>query len=262
MADEKVLGADERCAALFSHLVLAQRVKSGAEAVLLLTSSAKVAADLFADLDPDFVEESFPSGGPPSGGSPTVQMCLRKFDERVSPSRELRAFVFDGQLTGITQSLTLVPPPFLLARKKEVREVVSAFFEKCIRAEIERGNLPRQFAMDLLIVVEGAESITEVLLVEVNPFDGEEWGVYAASTGLFDFKTTINAYGPDFDVLVGRSGSGITNESGSGTTNEVELRLRETSVSEEQMRTFFGSSNKEWADLVLCEKNKVENRRG
>jgi len=174
------------------NLRLAQRMTSGADALLLLATSRRVYEDLTTDLFEN------------PAGNDQIALTVRTFDSQVVPQTEFRGFVWDkkfvccgqyfhqlyfSELSSCTKDCSIVladsavdpmssAPPLV----DQISADLCNFFDKVLAPSIP-DFLHRCpcFMMDLVWMP------NRVLLTEINPFDGEAVGVFPASTGLFSW---------------------------------------------------------------------------
>lgn len=92
-------------------IIAAQEVHTGREALDLLRHSQRVEADLVV-------------GQISNAGDASSQIVLRRWDPRINPLCEVRAFVCDGRVTAITQYYRTCLVPALLANAERVRQLV------------------------------------------------------------------------------------------------------------------------------------------
>lgn len=156
---------DEAC--VHRAIIAAQRVCSGREAIDLLRHSQRVEADLVI-------------GQVANNGNASSQLVLRRWDERVDPLFEVRAFVCRGRVTAITQYYeTCMVPQLLQNRMLISRLVIEAVERVHSRIADVVADRPLYSADFALIPGEWSDSGTgssksqgdfkSALLIEINP---------------------------------------------------------------------------------------------
>lgn len=160
------------------ELVAANAVFSGREAITILLDSFRVYQDLLSA----FKEEG--------KAAYPISLVVRKWDSRITPQCEFRAFVWDGKLTCIGQYWHFLNIPDLNQIKHQVAEDCRDFYQRTLKDSMPVPNA----MLDLAWFGPG-----KVLLIEVNPLQ-EGMGDVSVSTGLFDFQNNI-----DRKVLTGAS---------------------------------------------------------
>lgn len=183
--DTSEMSLNERAILLQEKTRLASKVTNGEEALTILLDSDRVAEDLkFAVENKEEAEEVF--------------IVVRDFSEEVTPRTEIRGFAWDGRFTCAGQYYF----PFYFAGLYEERAAIEddlrRFFD-----QIKEKIPVNCFVMDLVWFGPGKDP----LLVEVNPFDGEAYGTFPASTGLFNWEKdravmTGKAKGIDFELRI------------------------------------------------------------
>jgi len=152
---EEVQSYDVAC--VHRAIIEAQRVKSGREALDLLRHSERVEADLVL-------------GQAVNNGSARAQLALRRWDSRVDPLCEMRAFVCKGRVTGITQYYrTCMVPSLLQQRTLACRLVCEAVAQLHDRLGELLADVPLYSADFALISAASTPKFDQALLVEINP---------------------------------------------------------------------------------------------
>lgn len=161
---------------------LALSVSTGREAIRLLADSRRVFEDLTTDLESSA-----------AAGACSVDLVVRTFDARVTPATEFRGFVWAGKFVGVGQYFHQLYFPELHLKRTEIERDLVAFYEKKMRPALEKCGFLEKipcFMMDLVWLGSSSgkseeNEENEVLLTEINPFDGEALGAFPGSTGLF-----------------------------------------------------------------------------
>mmetsp|Transcript_94250 Transcript_94250/g.228855 ORF Transcript_94250/g.228855 Transcript_94250/m.228855 type:complete len:423 (-) Transcript_94250:422-1690(-) len=163
--------ANRRIALLAEVQAATLCVHSGERAVMFMLDSERVAEDLkFA------LEAVDAAGGDESGWNVTVS--VREWCPAVKLHSEWRGFVWGGTLNALGQYYHPLFFPSLPGIVDTVGSDCKAFFEASVKPIIDKAGLSNCM-VDFAWLGPG-----EVLLVEVNPFDGV-LGAFPVSTGLF-----------------------------------------------------------------------------
>lgn len=157
--------------ALYSASTQAMACGSGREAVALLVRSSRIQDDLRSAVE----------------GAAPLNVCCRQFVAFL-PELEIRAFVWEGKLTCMTQYNHLVYSVALVRNRALVQASVEQLFER-IRARVDLRN----YAIDIVVIGAGERPFEELRawVVEINPL-AEFTGF-----GLFDFAV-------DRDIITGK----------------------------------------------------------
>lgn len=176
--------ANERWIMLSEEVACASAVRSGAEALELLLDSARVFEDL------EYALRGPPIDGNTDGNTDgkateaiprawNMALVARSWDPRLTPAAEFRGICWGGKLTCLAQYFHplffahLQSPAALAAVERDVRAC-------CAKASGAIAGLGGHCIVDFAWLGEG-----EVVLIELNPFDGVCLGTFPASTGLF-----------------------------------------------------------------------------
>jgi hypothetical protein len=203
-------------------------------------SNAADALELLLDSDRVYEDLEYALRGP-TGKPPTEVTCsgvdvdvaklqwrtdlvARAWDPRLTPSSEFRGICWGGKLTCLCQYFH----PLLfeeLAEKKEqiLSDILAVFAGPQVTAAVQ--GLGGHCIVDFAWLGPG-----EVVVVELNPFDGVCLGVFPASTGLFLWDNPI-----DHEIMKGSS--------------PFEFRLRECPLLPHQLKA---QCNKDWRDIVYA----------
>eukprot|EP00930_Biecheleria_cincta_P103353 TRINITY_DN95310_c0_g1_i1.p1 TRINITY_DN95310_c0_g1~~TRINITY_DN95310_c0_g1_i1.p1 ORF type:complete len:387 (+),score=69.52 TRINITY_DN95310_c0_g1_i1:60-1220(+) len=170
---------NEKWKILSEEVTRAGAVASGTEALDLLLDSERVFEDLEYALRGPKKEAT--QGTRPRGASRHYDMCLvaRAWDARLSLQSEFRGIAWGGRLTCLCQYFHPLVFPELLDLKTTVEEDCRELFastEVTSAVSALGGNCIIDFAW----LGKG-----DVMIVELNPFDGMCLGTFPASTGLF-----------------------------------------------------------------------------
>lgn len=237
----KKLGKDtspnERWKVLSEEVTRAGSCATAAEAIELCLDSARVYEDLEYALrgPPAEVDSSNDgeNGGEEKISAKTgeVELCwsmslvARAWDPRLTPQSEFRGIVWEGQLTCLCQYFHPLYFPELKAKKDLILHDVMATFN---RADVSKSvqNLGGNCIVDFAWLQEG-----QVLIVELNPFDGVCLGTFPASTGLFLWDDE------DGDRLVMKGDA------------PFEFRIREAPLASSELKN---QCNPAWRDIVYA----------
>jgi len=194
-------------------------VRSGEEALEVLSDSRRVGEDIKYEMAE--IESGGGGSGDPINTSgniintntklatpPPISLVLRPFDQRVTPATEFRGFVWNGKFTCAGQYFYELYFPELQSEKAIIAADLQRFWQDEVRGKLfgngndssvadsdaRFGTKVPCFMMDLVWIKGGAKEDAkktgrgnQVLLVEINPFDGEGLGAFPASTGLFNW---------------------------------------------------------------------------
>lgn len=154
-----------------------------------------------------------------------MDIVARAWDPRLKPSSEFRGICWDGKLTCLCQYYH----PLLfeeLAEKKEqiLSDILAVFDGPQVTAAVNA--VSGHCIIDFAWLGAG-----EVVVIELNPFDGVCLGVFPASTGLFLWEDPA-----DREIMKGLS--------------PFEFRLRESLLPTHKLKT---QCNKEWRDIIYAE---------
>mmetsp|Transcript_9583 Transcript_9583/g.12433 ORF Transcript_9583/g.12433 Transcript_9583/m.12433 type:complete len:363 (-) Transcript_9583:50-1138(-) len=177
-AQYTAMNGNDKWAAFSNEVRKACMVRSGEEALALLLNSERVFEDLKYASEYDGEESVLD----------LIKVVVRSFDDRINTRNEFRGFVWNGKFVCVGQYFSKIYFPELNHLKERVASDFIKFFENKVAKSIQ---VPC-FMMDLVWLDSG-----EVILVEINPFDGEELGAFPASTGLFDWDK-------DRDLMTGK----------------------------------------------------------
>lgn len=189
--DERIAGLpkevaedhNERWKILSEEVARAGAVANGADGVELLLDSERVFEDLeFALRGPKAAPSAASEGQAAAGGlfpDYDTSVVARAWDPRLTPQSEFRGIVWKGKLSCIGQYFH----PLYFPELKELKATIAA---DCLEI-FDKPNV--QKAVELV----GGHCIIdfawlgkgEVIIVELNPFDGECLGTFPASTGVF-----------------------------------------------------------------------------
>lgn len=151
-------------------IIAAQRVSSGQEALDLLRHSQRVEADLVV-------------GQISNGGDAASRLVLRRWCDDIDPLLELRVFVCEGQVSGISQYYSTCFVPELVAQRERIKQLVCAAVQQVHERMVKL--LPKSedlYTLDFALQRDAHGEIDRALLVEVNPAPP------VAGTILFDWK--------------------------------------------------------------------------
>jgi len=154
-------------ARLLAELVQQQfGVSSGAEAVALLTSSARVREDLEYSLEAPCYEEL------------SLHVVLRRYDGAIPIANEFRGIVWDGSLNALGQYYHPLVFPELEGQRGRIESDLRALHES-LQPKLSAAGFTHCI-IDFAWLGPG-----NVRIIEINPFDGVALGCFPGSTGLF-----------------------------------------------------------------------------
>lgn len=156
-------------------------VKSGAAGLKLLLDSERVYEDLEYALrgPPEREGEGNPIFSPGIARAWNMQLVARAWDPRLKPESEFRGIAWDGNLTCLCQYFHPLQFPELAKQ----RDVIEADVRKCF-AEPEVAAAVKKLGGHCIIDFAWLGP-GQVIIIELNPFDGVCLGTFPASTGLF-----------------------------------------------------------------------------
>jgi len=137
------------------------RVHSGKEAMYLMLYSDRVYSDITR------MELA-------NAGDAKIQVAVRRWDPRVVPALEFRAFVFGHTMTACTQYYKLVYDPNLAAHSKEISDLIRNYHDEHLKPLIPLADYTVDFAV--------TADFKECICVELNNLPP------AAGTALFDWN--------------------------------------------------------------------------
>ena len=151
-----------------------------------------------------------------------MSLVARAWDPRLKPQSEFRGICWDGKLTCLCQYFHPLFFPELIANKTQIEQDIMATFhtEKIMNAINRLGG---HCMIDFAWLGPG-----EVIIVELNPFDGVCLGTFPASTGLFLWDKP-----EDQQIMKGET--------------SFEFRLRETELAPHQLKA---QCNPTWRDIM------------
>jgi len=173
------LDDNEKWKILSEEVTRAGAVASGTEALELLLDSERVFEDLEYALRGPKNEAA--KGTQQDGASRQYDMCLvaRAWDARLSLQSEFRGIAWGGRLTCLCQYFHPLFFPELLDLKTAVEEDCRELFSSAAVTSAVN-DLGGNCIIDFAWLGKG-----DVIIVELNPFDGMCLGTFPASTGLF-----------------------------------------------------------------------------
>mmetsp|Transcript_33557 Transcript_33557/g.57536 ORF Transcript_33557/g.57536 Transcript_33557/m.57536 type:complete len:411 (-) Transcript_33557:419-1651(-) len=187
---------NERWIMLSEEVTKSSAIVNGDEALELLLDSDRVYEDLeYALRGPpgpnaptDGSADQHDAGASsatvphPAGGEATrwnMELVARAWDPRLTPESEFRGIAWNGDLTCLCQYFHPLHFPGMRDRSEEVqRDIISKYNEPEVKSAVDR--LGGHCIIDFAWLAPG-----EVIVIELNPFDGVCLGTFPASTGLF-----------------------------------------------------------------------------
>ena len=133
------------------------------------------------------VSSSILTSSPPSlPFDERLHLVARSWDPRLKPENEFRGICQDGQLTCLCQYFHPILFPDLPGQGDEIQADIFALFEnpQVKAAVLSVGN---NCIIDFAWLGSG-----DVMIIELNPFDGVCLGVFPASTGLFIWDNPVD----------------------------------------------------------------------
>ena len=180
-SSEGYVSANQRWRILCEETTRSTAVSSGLDALHLLLDSERVYEDLeYALRGPP---ENWSRDGMSLGGGATLawnmKLCARAWDPRLRPESEFRGIVWGNKLTCLCQYFHPLYFPELVGKRVQIEADVKTIFKKTKLTDAVH-RLGGHCIVDFAWLGPG-----EVIVVELNPFDGVCLGTFPASTGLF-----------------------------------------------------------------------------
>jgi len=193
---------NERWIILSEEVTKSSAVANGDEALELLLDSDRVFEDLEYALrgppappaqagtsaggaaeDASATAAGSPSADPHVAGKVerawNMELVARAWDPRLKPESEFRGIAWGGELTCLCQYFHPLYFPGMIDRSEEVqRDILAIYNSPAVKSAVER--LGGHCIIDFAWLAPG-----EVIVIELNPFDGVCLGTFPASTGLF-----------------------------------------------------------------------------
>lgn len=137
------------------------RVKSGAEAMYLMINSDRVYTDISRMLLVN-------------NGNAELRIAVRRWDPRVVPALEFRAFVYGHTMTACTQYYKIVYYPEMAEHKEEISNLIRNYHDQQLKPLISLPNYTIDFAV--------TADLKDIVCVELNNLPP------SAGTALFDWN--------------------------------------------------------------------------
>eukprot|EP00446_Apocalathium_sp_SHHI-4_P009234 CAMPEP_0177165674 /NCGR_PEP_ID=MMETSP0367-20130122/7633_1 /TAXON_ID=447022 ORGANISM="Scrippsiella hangoei-like, Strain SHHI-4" /NCGR_SAMPLE_ID=MMETSP0367 /ASSEMBLY_ACC=CAM_ASM_000362 /LENGTH=396 /DNA_ID=CAMNT_0018611705 /DNA_START=53 /DNA_END=1243 /DNA_ORIENTATION=+ len=167
---------NERWKFLSEEVTRAGAVASGEEGLTLLLDSARVFEDLEYALRGPKLPDGVGSGAP---GDYNVSLVARAWDPRLTLQSEFRGIAWGGKLTCLCQYFHPLYFEGLQGLQGQIeKDCLALFSTPAVGAAVR--SLGGHCLIDFAWLGSG-----EVIIVELNPFDGVCLGTFPASTGLF-----------------------------------------------------------------------------
>ena len=220
MNSDSVIDSNTKWRMLSEEVAKASAVEEGLAGLSLLLDSARVYEDLKYALED-------------SNGSWDVCLVARAWDPRIRPETEFRGICWNSKLTCLSQYFHPLHFPGLVDQKADVERDILACVESAdVRSAID--NLGGCCIVDFARLAPG-----EVMIVELNPFDGMALGTFPASTGLFLWDDPV-----DHKVMIGEA--------------PFQFRIREVPMEEHKLKVDF---NKDWCSIIYGDPGKEHSSR-
>jgi hypothetical protein len=202
---------NDRWCILSEEVARAGAVSTSSSALDLLLTSERVFEDLKYALE-----------GKESNQEWKTTVCARAWDPRITIQSEFRGICWGGKLTCLCQYFH----PLLLSGLKDSkadieRSILATMALPGVQSALQ--ELGNNAIIDFAYLGPG-----EVLVIELNPFDGQALGCFPASTGLFLWENE-----EDQKVMRGEAA--------------FEFRIREQLMSEAAL---YSTGNPQWRDII------------
>jgi len=86
----------------------------------------------------------------------------------INPLLEIRGFIYENQLTALSQYAHLVYVPILFLKKEEIKMRVREFWERECRDRLSEKF--RSYIIDFCVQVNEENDIVNIIVIEINPF--------------------------------------------------------------------------------------------
>lgn len=231
---------NDRWRILCEETTRSSAVSNGAQALELLLDSDRVYEDLeYALRGPpeSWIQEQGTSSTTESSSSSSsssstlgkektlawnMSLVARAWDPRLRPESEFRGICWNNELTCLCQYFhPLLFPELASLREQILSDIQTAFSNESVRRAVNR--LGGHCILDFAWLGPG-----DVIIVELNPFDGVCLGTFPASTGLFLWDKPV-----DQQVMKGET--------------EFEFRLREIPLSKSELKN---NCNSAWREII------------
>ena len=210
---------NDRWRILSEEVGKAGAISNGAEALELLLTSERVYEDLEYALRGPTVGEDNNNEAKKIWNT---SICVRAWDPRLTPQSEFRGICWDGKLTCLCQYFHPLHFSELAQQKDEIEQDILKTME------IEGVNKAVSELGGCCIIDFAWLGSGEVVIIELNPFDGVCLGTFPASTGLFLWEDE-----KDKRIMKGE--------------DEFEFRIRESAMSETQLGS---QGNRKWREII------------
>jgi len=226
VASEEVAADDnERWQILSEEVTRAGAVNSGAAAIELLLDSERVYEDLEYALRGPKTHRTTTGESTSTDSLYGMSIVARAWDPRLTPQSEFRGICWGGKLTCLGQYFHPLFFPDLLEKRDAIAADCQKLFEKPAIVDAV-GGLGGCCIVDFAWLGPG-----EVIIVELNPFDGLCLGTFPASTGLFLWDNE-----PDRAIMKGES--------------NFEMRVREERSTPAVLKN---QCNRDWRRIIYNE---------
>ncbi len=155
-----------------------------------------------------------------------MHLVARAWDPRLKPESEFRGICWGGKLTCLCQYFHSLLFDELVSKKSQIEhDILKTFAEPQVAAAV--AALGGHCIIDFAWLAPG-----EVVIVELNPFDGLALGVFPASTGLFIWNDLV-----DKAIMRGEA--------------PFEFRVRDSEMPTHALKA---SCNPDWRSIIYPEK--------
>eukprot|EP00933_Yihiella_yeosuensis_P046555 TRINITY_DN4210_c0_g1_i1.p1 TRINITY_DN4210_c0_g1~~TRINITY_DN4210_c0_g1_i1.p1 ORF type:complete len:398 (+),score=95.61 TRINITY_DN4210_c0_g1_i1:159-1352(+) len=224
LGGHEALDDNERWKILSEEVTNAGAVTNGSEAVEMLLDSERIFEDLeYALRGPKSEQQA--GIGQPEDRAYDMSLVARSWDPRLTLQSEFRGIVWEGQLTCLCQYFHPLFFPDLPELKSKVQaDCCKTFALPAVQKAVK--SIGNHCIIDFAWL--GPD---EVIIVELNPFDGVCMGTFPASTGLFLWDDVS-----DRAVMKGEA--------------PFEFRIREGLLSQEGLKA---QCNPDWRRIIYQE---------
>lgn len=161
-----------------------------------------------------------------------MDLVARAWDPRLKPESEFRGICWDHKLTCVGQYFHPLIFPELFAIKEQIEKDIWETFQKH-QTTAAIASVGGNCIIDFAWLGNG-----EVVIIEINPFDGIVLGTFPASTGLFLWENAV-----DNAIMKGEA--------------PFEFRIRDVPLDPHALKS---QCNKDWRDIIYSPKSIKSSR--
>ena len=213
LSEREVVSSNTKWVMLSEEVAAASAIDNASLALDILLDSYRVYEDL------EYALEGLENGT----SAWNVSLVARAWDPRIKPDTEFRAVCWNGKMTCLCQYFHPLYFPSIVSDIGSIqKDILNCFNDERVQEALSR--LGGHCIIDFARVASG-----EVVIVELNPFDGVGLGTFPASTGLFLWD----------DPVDNRIMQGI---------DPFEFRVRQEPLPEKELTVGF---HRAWRSIIL-----------